>query len=62
MNEVKLYFVGFWKHGRIQHLVEGPFLTFEHAEETITSMGDKGWNVSQLAIGSVTLPFTLVEE
>jgi hypothetical protein len=40
MTTFDLYFVGWHKHGNLQHLAAGPFIDWEEADTTRKRLGD----------------------
>ena len=58
MNEHKLYFLAYWKHGQAQHLVAGPFVSNDAA--CIARHYHK--LAESLAIVSTELTFTVEED
>lgn len=49
MRELTLFFVGFYKHGDIQGLFDGPFLDYTKAREAL-DLREVGFRIVRVAI------------
>lgn len=58
MNELVLFFVGFYKHGGIQSLISGPFSSYEKAEDDRQFGHD---DISNYRTVRITIPITQME-
>ncbi len=58
LDECLLYFVGFAKQGRVQHLEAGPFCSWNEADNEVNRRDQP--RSGDWVVCSVTLPFKVV--
>ena len=60
MKQFELYFVGFRKHGEVQHLEGGPFVSYD-AADAARAVKEEAHGGSWV-VCKATLPFEIVED
>jgi hypothetical protein len=50
MGCVTLYFIGWYKHGNVQHLVDGPFVSLDKAEVALTNYTEPNFIICEAEI------------
>ncbi len=51
---LELHFVGWFKHGEVQHFVAGPFLQYEDASEKLASLNEiNNYRIVQVLVPAI---------